>query len=367
MLMNKKLKRVISAFTFMAALSAQSQTQESPTDRLEVAGDVRLRHEYIETAGDNVRNRQRLRARLGAQYTVSDSVSVALQVVTGSSDPVSANQTLGDAYTSKGIQLNLANVNWVPVEGLSIVAGKQNVPFYKPGKSELIWDGDLAPEGVSVEYGIAGEKFSLNLELANFWVKENGVDTVDDVVMNGAQINSKTSLMSGALDILLGVGQFNYNTKGSNALYNSKFFGNSEDSSTQYLYNYNMFQTYLEVAFKIAGTPVSVFYDSVANTDPDQDNTGYLTGIRVGKTKDAGSWQVALNVANVEKDAVLGVFSDSDFKGGGTNGKGAELAFGYQVTDTSKVALTVFDNETSLESAASEDYTRVQLDYIVKF
>jgi hypothetical protein len=49
----------------------------------------------------------------------------------------------------------------------------------------------------------------------------------------------------------------------------------------------------------------------------------------VNKAKKQGSWNFRYNYREIEADAVLGTFSDSDFIGGGTDGKGHELNFGY--------------------------------------
>jgi len=62
----------------------------------------------------------------------------------------------------------------------------------------------------------------------------------------------------------------------------------------------------------------------------------------VNKAKKPGSWNFRYNYREIEADAVLGTFSDSDFIGGGTDGKGHELNFGYQIGKGSKLAASYF-------------------------
>ena len=57
--------------------------------------------------------------------------------------------------------IDLAYFDWHPerVEGLNVIGGKMENPFYAPGKTELLWDGDLRPEGVALnspENGLPG-------------------------------------------------------------------------------------------------------------------------------------------------------------------------------------------------------------------
>ena len=73
-------------------------------------------------------------------------------VATGSSDPVSTNQTLGQGNSSKNLVLDLAYVQWqTPISGLKLRAGKFSNPIMRAGGSGLVWDGDLRPEGFGTD------------------------------------------------------------------------------------------------------------------------------------------------------------------------------------------------------------------------
>ena len=129
------------------------------TENIKISGDLRYRYEIIDEEGSNNRNRNRIRARLGITGKVTDDVEVGLRLATSEAfssdkgDPVSTNQTLDDAFSKKSIWLDLAYFKWSPKDsGLNIFGGKMENPFYRSGGNQLIWDSDLTPEGIAVQY-----------------------------------------------------------------------------------------------------------------------------------------------------------------------------------------------------------------------
>ena len=67
----------------------------------------------------------------------------------------------------------------------------------------------------------------------------------------------------------------------------------------------------------------------INNSDPDDDNEGYLAGFEFGhrKIKALGDWQFKYNCRRLERDAWPDIFPDSDFFGGATGAKGHEGVF----------------------------------------
>ena len=102
----------------------------------------------IEKGDNDARHRHRIRARVGIYGQVNDFTKVGVQYATGSDDPVSTNQTLDNAFSSKDVRLDMAFLAMSPKKFpcMTITAGKFKNPFYKAGKSELIWDSDWNPE-----------------------------------------------------------------------------------------------------------------------------------------------------------------------------------------------------------------------------
>ena len=136
-------------------------------NRTSVFGDVRVRQEgfYNSAITDNnpTRNRLRIRARLGVGVDVSEELQGRLRIVTGdANDPISTNQTLSEVFTRKPFNLDWAYVTVAPWKtfGLdqltgsekpmfSLTGGKFPLPVFVPGGSELVFDGDLSPEGIA--------------------------------------------------------------------------------------------------------------------------------------------------------------------------------------------------------------------------
>ena len=63
---------------------------------------------------------------------------------------------------------------------------------------------------------------------------------------------------------------------------------------------------------------------------------------------------------------MLGAFTDSDFRGGGTDAKGHEIGGGYQLDKNTTFSVSYFVNTIGLD-AAEEDFNRLQVDLQLKF
>jgi Putative porin len=83
--------------------------------KMQWSGDFRYRYEYIDdgtSAKD--RHRSRIRARLGLKAEVNDEWDFGLRVASGTADPVSTNQTLDEAFSSKPLWLDRAYFAYHP-------------------------------------------------------------------------------------------------------------------------------------------------------------------------------------------------------------------------------------------------------------
>ena len=339
-------------------------------ERIKLHGDLRYRHELIKAEGNDDRNRHRIRARVGFDADVTD-VDIGFQIATGSDDPVSTNQTLGGGFSSKDVWVDLAYFDWHPenVSGLHVIGGKMKNPFYRPGKTELIWDGDLRPEGVAAKYSKTLGNWDFVTNLGGFWAEERSAGA--DIGLFGAQIGVKYSfpLLGNKGHILIGGSYYDYgNTKGNSPLYDpADAFGNSVDAGGNYRFDYDLVESFAELSFKVNDIPVSLFGNYVMNTAPGaKEDRGWLAGLTVGKCKVPHSWAFRYNYRDIEADAVLGVFTDSDFIGGGTDGRGHEIGFDYQIAKHCKAGVSYFYNKREI-SSGEKGYHRLQLDLVFKF
>ena len=92
-------------------------------------------------------------------------------------------------------------------------------------------------------------------------------------------------------------------------------------------------------------------------------------GAKLGKAKGRGTWQAAYQYQDLEKDAVLGLLSDSDFAGGGTDGKGHRLTGAYGINKQWNLGFTWFiDNEAGEGNFGKPvSYDRFMIDTVFKY
>jgi len=341
---------------------------ESWTESIKVQGDLRYRHELIDQEGDEVRNRHRIRARIGIEGKVNETTQAFIHLATGSDDPVSTNQTLDDGFSGKSIMLNMAYLKIQPeqITGLSISGGKFENPFFKPGKSELIWDSDFNPEGGVANFQKDFNNITLNVIGAGLWIDERSSDK--DSWLAAGQGLMKFQMNEKKSNVAFGGGYFNYvNTAGYKSFFDSENpMGNSVDTNGHYTEDYQLLELCGEGSHHFGKIPVTVMGDFITNTAADSNNTGWLAGIIIGKAKKPGSWGFRYIYRQLEKDAVIGMYTDSDFRGGGTDAKGHEMGGDYQIAGNSTFSVTYFINTIGLGDAQT-DFNRLQVDLQLKF
>jgi hypothetical protein len=338
-------------------------------ENMKITGDLRYRHEMIKEGDSETRNRHRIRARLGVESEVNDFTKAGVQLATGSDDPVSTNQTLSDGFSTKSLMLDLAyfTIRSTLIPGLSVTGGKFKNPFFKPGDSELLWDSDLDPEGGTFNYQKRFKALSLTFIGAGLWIEERS--SGEDSWMGAGQALLGIELHQNKSSVTLGGGFYNYfNAAGYRPYFDgTEPMGNSIDTLGNYLNGYEITEVFVEVAYSFKYFPVTVMADFAANSAAEDFNNGWLAGIRAGKTKKPGSWDFRYIYRKIEKDAVVGIFTDSDFRGGGTDARGHEIGGGYQIANNMKFSATYFINTIGLKKKETTDFDRLQLDLQLKF
>jgi hypothetical protein len=346
-------------------------------EKVKISGDIRYRHEHIDeeksggTAWKPGRDRERIRARLMVEAKANNEVDLGLRLASGVGEPVSTNQTLENGFSQKGFWLDLAYFDWHPAAlgGSNFYGGKVKNPFYVVGKNQLIWDGDLSPEGLAAAYKLQfGNGTAVHFAGGGFWVDENSAAA--DPFLWGGQAYLKHEFEDKSC-VLGGLSYFDYThiKNGLTAYDDTKAFGNTATTiagKTYYVNDYDILEAFAEYIFRFGQWPMSVFGNYVQNTTAStSEDTGWLVGFTVNKAKEPGSWEFAYDYRDLEKDAVLGVFTDSDFIGGGTGGDGHRFAFTYQLAKNFQAAMTYFHDQKYASPAA--DYRRLQADLLFKF
>jgi len=348
---------VTGLFVIMASTCAMAGDW---TETIDLNGDLRYRHERFDVEGSELRNRQRVRARLGLTAQPEDNLEIGIRLISGADDPISANQTLGGGFTTKGIGLDRAYFAWThATTGAKVYGGKMANPFYLPAKSDLMWDGDLSPEGIALKHVVGEGDTRVFLHGAGLWIEERKAS--DNTGLFGGQVGVEQRF--DGVTAVLGGGYFNY-TDLDGALYNDDFFNNTIDG-TSFANDFNLVEFFAVLSFKAGDLPVTVFADVVTNQEADAQEQAYIFGAKLGKAKKVGSWEAKYNYREVQADAVMGALTDSNFRGGGTDAKGHTLGFDYQISPKSKFAVTYYITKTDLDD--TKDYKRLIVDMKFKF
>jgi len=124
---------------------------------LKLSGDLRLRYQFDEeqrqepsgpnSSGTNhvaQRSRWRFRLRLNAELKFDSGFFGGFSLTTNNAAD-SGNQTYSGGFQNYNIYINKAFLGWNGYPGLTIIAGKQDNPFYT---TDMFWDPDIYPQGL---------------------------------------------------------------------------------------------------------------------------------------------------------------------------------------------------------------------------
>lgn len=396
--MNKWKKTVAVMLAMMslagAGMAASEKSPGSPAatptwpEFMKFQADLRYRFETIDDEakknkeGDEyTRYRNRIRARFGLEATCTEQLKLGLELLTGEANPVSANQTLGDGFTKKEIRLDLAYMDYSffaeQPDALHLVAGKMKNPFIRM-TDDLMWDGDLRPEGLALKGRIDKGMFTGFANLGYMWVEERS-STEDDLMLYAAQLAAKGQFTE---QVALTIGAAVYafqNVQGYDVIDwqdKNKSYGNStvpgtvsgSETNSAWASEFTPVVVYAKLDLRLMGKPLALYVQEMENTDAEDYSRGHLYGVEMGKAKKPGSWKVGYSYSELEKDATLGMFTDSDRWDGGTDGKGHRIYGKYQVLKNMQLAATYFiDKKKISDPSANTDFNRLQLDVSVKF
>jgi hypothetical protein len=356
-------------------------------DRLQWDGDIRLRGQFdlyppgnapaffFQAQGQNIDNttennfRLRLRARLGLQARLSDTVAAAFRLTTGNTgDPVSTNQTLGNYNGKYSVSLDRAYLRLTPTEWFAADAGKVPNPFLS---TDLVWNENLNFEGVSLKFKpYTREIFTFRPELTlGAYALETFNVSKDDKWLFAAQGGFEWDASSNSR-LRLGAAYYHYrniegvpNAFGSNvndftappfrqkgnSLFNIDNDGNPNTVLWALLSQFRLVNLTAVASFEhFAPLRVTLTGDYVRNvgfnteeilrrtgiaTSDSKQRTGYYLRAGIGwpALRDRGNWQAFVGYKYLEPNAVVDAFNDSDFNLGGTNTKGYLLGASYAV------------------------------------
>jgi hypothetical protein len=378
--------------------------------RLSFTGDLRYRNESFDVQYvDRNRQRDRIRARLNANFRVNDTITGVLAITTGSTDPRSGNQTLTDQNARKDFDLDVAYVTWAPNAQWKVTGGKQRYPWQRTGS--LFFDNDVNPEGLSAGYTTGN--FYVNAYYD--WLAERALSfgnvtnaSNTDSIMFGAQVGYRIPL-SDSTKLNVAATYFDFDgVQGYNPLFGASSFGNTTTTGAAcnrtlvagtacLLSDYDIVEAFADLTTSVGGKPFRVFADYAQNTAAEVNpvaqeklDTAYSVGATFGTASAVkGTWEFGVLYQQVEKDALFGQLLDSDFGDGNTDTKGFALRGGYTVARNWTLNATLFLNDlsndvpqsvtvfneatpapfdtTTINGVFDRDYKRLQLDLNFRF
>ena len=223
--------------TSLALIGALTPDVHADDATLRFSGDLRYRDElsFVRPGGDDLRFRQRLRARVGAKGDLGD-VTAGLRLRTGNpDDPNSPYVDLGSGFDSFDVNLDRAYLQWNPAGGDSYVVGGK---FSRPNKNvgiyeDFVWDADIQPEGVGLSAAaVSSDTFGLTLNGGFYNTVENG-GNVEDGYLADAQLAAALGLGdAGTLHVTPGILWLNNANPGDNTLLTADNRGNALDAGT---------------------------------------------------------------------------------------------------------------------------------------
>jgi len=363
-------------------------------------GDFRFRNENIDQQYNTFeRNRDRIRLRTGFVAKVNDTIKAEVQLTTGETnqfnhgDARSSNQTLTGGSSRKNILLDLAYAEWSPNAGTKLTVGKMKYPWVRAGQT-LLWDGDINPEGVALSWqqgalGFFGSAYYMDItERSGSGLLGAATAGGANSSMAGAQLGWRGDIASGnrltvaaayfAHGGVKGYNNFDVNTGNlnGNTLVAKPGAGSlvcRTGITSCSLNDFDNLEVIAQWDTSVAGYPLSIWGDYLQNTSAATAyDTAMTAGFMIGKASGPGTWELGYQYQKAEKDSQYGLWYDSDFAGGSTDGDGSVFRFAYAFAKNWRVNATYMLNELNNDVGASVagvgtnvrdiGYKRLQLD-----
>ena len=344
-------------------LEKESARRNVEDDKVSFHGDFRYRYEEIDLQGAELHSRTRIRARASLARKVSDSLVLGFGLSSGGSAPTSSTQTLGNGGSKKDIDLDLAYVDWTPVEGLHVLAGKFANPLLRVPSHSMMWDDEWRPEGVALTY----QNETVFATVLSTWLESDSLSPSREQSYGG-HIGLRRPI--GSAGLTAGVGYFDFSIAGDGTYFGSDlaFAGNSffcsdpqDSTSCSYLNDYQEVDLFAALDVDLGEFRIKVFGHMLQNLGADAFDAGWTAGARASTTFRDRVVQLDYFYRDLEADAAYGQLSDSDFGGGGSDVRGHYFKAGWKVTPHWTLSATYFENQVGSNAIAERDYNRVQL------
>ena len=340
----------------------------APPSRLDVSGDFRLRYEGNYGDDDDPDwDRGVLRARLGATYAVNEQLTIGARLATGDpDDPNSSDVTLSNFADDFDVSLDAAYAK-LALAGATLWGGKFQLPFTR---TDLVWDGDVNPQGVGANYVVPLGGGALKLAGLYFLVDHSVAGS--DSSMLGAQLGFDLPVTEN-FRAELAAGWYDYALPGVAGADAGDLRSNLIGPDGRYVSDFDLLDVIGSLAFHGRESwPLRLTAEYVRNLGArTSGDTGYSIELFAGKTAGKGDWRLGYGYSVAEVDAVLAAFSH-DNTTIATNYRQHALVLNYAITkdvilDATLYHYRPYDAEFSGVNDPEDWLDRLRLNVLVNF
>lgn len=373
----KSLLVICSLVMLFLGLNSTLYGQENKTTekekKLNLYGDFRFRTEFdrnskkADGSERDDRDRLRYRLRFGFSYNFNKNIEFGGRIRSGNPmNQQSPHVTLGKEFHSDEFSIDKAYIKVKSSNGLWAWVGKNGMPFWE--QNELLWDGDVNPEGIALGGKFKlGEKSNLEPIAGVFIVGQSGQNFSDDSSLLLLQLKLNSSI--GDDELIL-----------SSGIIKGKDLPNTPDGTHIFVIDYSIWASSLQYNIKSVGLKLGLDYfnnledydndDDIADVYEDQ-KTGFVGSVLYG-VKD---WQFGYYYAKIEKFATVDYLAQDDWVRWGnsdytrsSNFKGHEFRIKYNIAKNFNTVLRAYFVEGIETTGVNlETGTRVRLDFNIKF
>lgn len=394
------------AALYAALLAAPAASQTVPpwekiklsefVQSVKFGGDLRLRYDRSTKrgAGQFNRGRGRFRLRLGVEAQLPNDLLVATRLATGTGEQVSTNQSADNLSSQKAIFIDQAYAKWSPTwhDSLTVSAQAGRMPnnLWRIYSSDIVWDDDFNPEGLSQHAEWLLPEWGLT-------VFGNAMQAVADED-SGAQKNQYVFSQQLGLEarlplesrLRLAVAYHKWSDEQRSSLgatvANDGNRRTANSTAGILLNRFGVGELTAQLSSWIGQTPLALQVTAIRNfrargdlagvagacpatTNCTASRDGYQYGLIVGKASAAKTWEAAYFKKWSQTDSTVADVADSDFGDGGTNRQGHIFWVAYSPTVWAQLKVKHFDTQTldTLYAPGDKGITRTQFDFSIKF
>lgn len=315
-------------FSLGCLLSANAQTPKPPApkpwwERMTFSGDVRGRYEGFFRSDQPARQRERFRLRVGLNAPISDEIVFVLRLASGDPlDPVSSNQSFGEFFSRKPLNIDQVAVTYAPkkLPALRFGVGKFAFPVRR---TQVVWDDDLNFEGTYQQVTVV-QRPRGTVRLTAVQSPMNEVSRGPDAFLFAFQGIGTMTIGSHSLDASLASYGFKEVDQVARAFAaglihsqnTNRVRRDASGAVTGFESGYHVIDAITSATLATARKPypITLLFEWVHNTRASRSDTDSAVSLQAsyGRAAQPGTYSVGYWFWRIEQDAVLSPFGFSD-------------------------------------------------------